>query len=239
MSARSWSAVRARASATPGPSSSSSTGSTRDRTRGRANCGSLVVRVGPDLDPLRLARGDGVRSREVEQRPPVVLEGPPHPGQRPSTGATGQPEQHRLGLVVAGVPEQHRGRRSRRCATSSSTAYLAWRAAASGPSPPPSTLTRALSVSAAPSSAIWATTRSACSAEPSCSPWSTVAPTTCHAVLRASKTVAASSASESAPPEQATITVAPGGTSARPRRTARRTAATAGWRRHSGSRGLG
>ena len=42
MSARSWSAVRARAPATPGPSSSSSTGSTLRRTRTREYVGSML-----------------------------------------------------------------------------------------------------------------------------------------------------------------------------------------------------
>ncbi len=74
--------------------------------------GSRVRRVGvvgvvPELDALDLAGGDGVGAGDVEQRPPVAVEAAPHARDRASTGATRQPEQHRLGLVVAGVAEQH------------------------------------------------------------------------------------------------------------------------------------
>ena len=84
-------------------------------------------------------------------------------------------------------------------------------------------------VSSAPRAAIWPTTRVATSAEVSCRPWSTVTPMTGQGSSRASKTAAASRASESAPPEQATRTGAePGSPRARSRRTASRVAATAG-----------
>ena len=49
---------------------------------------------------------------EVEQRPrEEPSNDAPHPLQRPAAGAPGQPEQHGLGLVVEGVPEQHDARR--------------------------------------------------------------------------------------------------------------------------------
>ena len=110
MSSRSWSAVRASVAATPGPSSSSSSGSTVCRTRTRVNAGSRVVRVLPELDALDLAGGDRVGAGDVEQRPAVAVEAAAHPGERPAARAAGQAEQHGLGLVVAGVPEQHGGR---------------------------------------------------------------------------------------------------------------------------------
>ena len=90
-----------------------------------------------------------------------------------------------------------------------SAAYLASRAPASMPAGPGSTVTRIEAVSSAPSSAICPTTLVVCSAEPSWSPWSTVTPTILVPDLRASKTHAASRASESAPPEHATRCVSP------------------------------
>ncbi len=99
-----------------------------------------------------------------------------------------------------------------RCAaTSSRTAYRASPGGRLGPRPEPaSTWTRAVSVSSTPIAASCATTRSAWSAEPGCSPWSTVTPTTRSPSLWPSKTAAEASASESAPPLQATATTSPG-----------------------------
>ena len=60
MSARSWSAVRARAAATPGPSSSSSTGSTRAADPDPGEARVVVVRVVPALEALGPAGGLGL-----------------------------------------------------------------------------------------------------------------------------------------------------------------------------------
>ena len=82
----------------------------RQHLRPHPHAGELlvgVVRVGPELDALGQARGLGVGAGEVEQRAPVDLERTSHPRQRPPTRSTGQPEEHRLRLVVEGVPEQH------------------------------------------------------------------------------------------------------------------------------------
>ena len=44
-----------------------------------------------------------------------VHEVAPHPLQRPASRAPREPEQHGLGLVVEGVPEEHEGRTEVRC----------------------------------------------------------------------------------------------------------------------------
>ena len=107
MSSRSWSAVRASASRDAGAQ-------LLLEHRQHAVAGPHpgvrrvgVVGVGPEVDALDLAGGDGVVARDVEQRPAVAVERPPHAGQGPAAGAAGEAEQHGLGLVVAGVPEQH------------------------------------------------------------------------------------------------------------------------------------
>ena len=89
------------------------------------------MRVLPDLEALDLAGGDGVGVGDVEQRAAVVVEGPAHPGERAAAGAAGEADQHGLGLVVAGVPEQHQPRRR-----SSRGAARARRSARPGRPPP-------------------------------------------------------------------------------------------------------
>src|SRR4051812_34366537 len=225
-SSRSWSAVRARVAATPGPSSSSSTGSTRWRTRDRVKRGSSLCGSDQNSSPcarqacsvwarVTSSRGrrNGVKPRHMPARARA-----PEPRVRPS---------RTVSAWSSRVCPSSTTWEPNRCATSSSTAYLASRAAASGPWPREDTSTRTDTVSSTPRPAICSRTRLACSADPACSPWSTVTPTTCHGRDRASKVAAATSASESAPPEQATSTGwSP--TSTSPRRTASRTAATAG-----------
>ncbi len=69
-----------------------------------------VVPDGERLDHARLAGGLPVDGQE---RAAVAAAGAGdrrHAGQRAGAGAAGQPEQHRLRLVVAGVAEQHGGR---------------------------------------------------------------------------------------------------------------------------------
>ena len=183
MSSRSWSAVRASASAMPGPSSRSSTGSTERRTRERSEAGVLVVGVRPPLDAVGAAGRLGLRTGQVEQaaarRPPPLLEVTAHPLQRAAARSPGQPEQHRLGLVVEGVPQQHaRGRRSA-AASCARAAYLASRAPASIPGrsgidrdPDRRRLVDPERRPSGPPPARCAPR------DPSCRPWSTTAPTT-------------------------------------------------------------
>ena len=233
VSSRSWSAVRARASATPGPELVLEHRQHPVAHPDAGVGGVVVVRVVPRLEPLDLAGGDGVVAAYAEQRAREDAEGRPHPLQRPPARAAGQAEQHGLGLVVEGVAEQHqRGRRgARRPPPGRRT---------SPPGRPPRAraptrrrpATRAVIVSSTPIAASCSTTRSACSAEPGCSPWSTVTPTTRRPRLWPSKTAAEASASESAPPLHATATATPS-----PGRRAgdsaggpgSRTAATEGW----------
>ncbi len=70
--------------------------------------GVVVGRVGPPGDVLSPAGLLGLRAGEAEQRPAEDPERAAHAGQRASAAAAGQPEQDGLGLVVEGVPEQHR-----------------------------------------------------------------------------------------------------------------------------------
>ena len=70
--------------------------------RGSPLCGS----VQNSMPSARQAASVSARVRSSSGRP-VDLERTPHARQRPATGSAGQPEQHRLGLVVEGVPEEH------------------------------------------------------------------------------------------------------------------------------------
>ena len=131
------------------------------------------------------------------------------PSRGPARAARSRPGRRGCGRAA------RRARRSAR-RPRSSTAYRASRAAASGPCPAPSTSTRTddglVGARARPSARRPA---SACSAEPSCRPWSTVTPTTAPGRARAPRRrSAASRASESAPPEQATSTGPPASRSA-------------------------
>ncbi len=130
-SARRRSAVRARAAPTPPSRTSSSSGITSRRSRTRRETGIRVVRVVPERQPEGAAGLLGGGPADLEQRAQVPPVAGPHPGDRAGTGTAGQPQQHRLGLVVAGVTEQDVGTRS--CAAESRAAYRAVRAAASGP----------------------------------------------------------------------------------------------------------
>ena len=75
------------------------------RRRGSALCGSSHG-VSPSAAQAARVVARGRSSSGRRQRPAPRR----HPGQRPGARAPGQPEQHGLGLVVEGVPEQHRGR---------------------------------------------------------------------------------------------------------------------------------
>ena len=218
--------MRARAAATPGPSSVSRTGITRLRTRDRVNrssalCGSCQNSMPSARQAASVCarvRSSSGRSNGGRRRLMPAIERPPEPRASPSSTVSAWSSRVWPSSTPAAAP---------RLATSSKTAYLASRAAASGPCPRCSTPTRTATVSSAPRPAICCTTWSACCAERSCRPWSTVAPTTRRGCLRASKAAAARSARESAPPEHATTT-GPSGRAVRVRRTASRTAATAG-----------
>ena len=107
-----------------------------------------------------------------------------HAGQRARAGAAAEPEQHGLGLVVEGVPEQHRRVRVRAGGLAARRSGRR-RAAASVPpgpatshrgAPPPSTPERRAAARR------W---RPARSADPSCSPWSTTAACTRPGAQRA------------------------------------------------------
>ena len=105
-----------------------------------------------------------------------MVELPAHAGEGPAAGAASQPQQHGLGLVVEGVPEQHQG-------GAEVLGHLVEHRVASLPRGRLEPATAALdgdpdaeAVSSAPSSAICATTCSACAADSSWRPWSTVTP---------------------------------------------------------------
>jgi hypothetical protein len=66
--------------------------------------------VGHGVEAERRAGGAGRLARQVEQRAAEAVPAPRHAGQRPCARSPGEAEQDRLGLVVAGVPEQHHGR---------------------------------------------------------------------------------------------------------------------------------
>ena len=65
-----------------------------------------VVRVFPDLEAERRARRPRPVPADGQERPAVPTGALGHAGQRAASRSPGQAEQHRLGLVVAGVPEQ-------------------------------------------------------------------------------------------------------------------------------------
>ena len=214
---------------TPGPSSSSSTGSTRSRTRTRVKAGSWLCGSSQASSPsTRHAVTVSSRRTPSSGRTKTPKAGripcsdrPPEPRARPSSTVSAWSSR---------VWPSSTCRAPRWSATCSRTAYLAWRAAASGPSPEvASTSTRAVSVSSTPIDASWPTTRSAWAAEPGWRPWSTVTPTTRRPSLRPSNTTAEASAIESAPPLHATATTSPTDSPASRRRTGSRTAATEGW----------
>ena len=134
VSRRSWSAVRARVAATPGPSSSSSSGSTRVRTRTRVKRSSALWGSDHGSRPSTTAGGLGLGAGDVEQRPAEDLEGrripaserAPAPRARPSSTVSAWSS--RVWPSSTAAAEKWR-------AISPSTAYLASRAAASGPRP--------------------------------------------------------------------------------------------------------
>src|SRR4051794_14205310 len=70
----------------------------------------VVVRVAPPGDVVSPARGLRLCAGDVEERSleaDVALgERAAHAGDGPSAGPPGESEQHRLGLVVAGVAEE-------------------------------------------------------------------------------------------------------------------------------------
>jgi hypothetical protein len=68
-----------------------------------------VVRVVPPGQSQRGAGGPGVVAGQLEQRAAEPSGRRAHPGKRTGARPASQTEQHRLGLVVAGVREQHAG----------------------------------------------------------------------------------------------------------------------------------
>ena len=173
----------------------------------------VVVGVGPPLDAVGAGRpprsASRLRSRNgranTDHRPRTYAaspgsERPPEPRARPSSTVSAWSSR------VCPSSTTERPKCSASCA---STSYRASRAAASMPAGPGSTVTRTDAVSSAPSAGHLGHHPGGVLPEPSWSPWSTTAPTTRTPALRPSKTQAASSASESAPPEQATRTPSP------------------------------
>ena len=220
----------------PDPARVSSSGQHVAADPGPGEARVLVGRVGPPADVLGAAGLLGLGAGEVEQRaggrPRTSGACRPASGRRcPGSAPAGRSRPGRRGCARAARSRSRTGRRAPRGRRTSPGGRPP-----RGPCPSPSTLTRIEAVSSAPSAAICPTTWVATSADASCRPWSTVTPTTGHGCSRASKTAAASRASESAPPEQATRTGAePGSPTASARRTATRVAATAG----SGPHGQG
>ena len=177
MSPRSWSAVRASACATPGPS-----WPPRARQhgcgRGPGERGVLVVRVLPDLDPSTwqavTVSARGRSSRGADEH----VEGPPHPRER----AAPEPRARPSSTVSAWSSRVGRGgrrtrRRVRRSPLEHRIARLPGGGLARGPGPrrsPPRRRSRPRRAGHLRHD------RAACSADPPCRPWSTVAPTTRH-----------------------------------------------------------
>jgi hypothetical protein len=64
------------------------------------------VRVLPDRQAGRPCGGPDGGPVQAEEGPQVAAAADGHAGQRPGAGAASQAEQHRLGLVVEGVPEK-------------------------------------------------------------------------------------------------------------------------------------
>ena len=110
--------MRASAAATPGPSASLETGSASWRTRARAYAGSALCGSSQVGRPAAAQAAPVVarRGRAAGAGSGRATGG--HAGQRAGAGAAGQAEQHGLGLVVAGVAEQHRGGAGRSAAAS-------------------------------------------------------------------------------------------------------------------------
>ncbi len=69
----------------------------------------LVVRVAPRLDLVCDAGGLGLGPAQRDERPHEQPAPARHTGEGPRTGPAGQPQEHLFGLVVAGVPDEHRG----------------------------------------------------------------------------------------------------------------------------------
>ena len=107
---------------------------------------------------------------------------PAHAGQGPSTRAAREPQQHGLGLVVAGVPQQHRGG-GEPLGDLLEDGVPRPRAAASGPSPAASTATRTATGLVRAHRGHPRHDRAATAADPSCRPWSTVTAATRHPAL--------------------------------------------------------
>ncbi len=69
-----------------------------------------VGRVIPRGEPVGEAGVSGHRPADVQQRAPEQAVAARHARQRACAGAAGEPQQHRLGLVVEGMAEQHGAR---------------------------------------------------------------------------------------------------------------------------------
>ena len=226
-SSRSRDAVRASAAATPGPRSRSRS-ARAPRARTRVKAGSSFIGSSHQVSPCARTDSRHCVAGHPEQGAAEAAAGGRHPGQRPCPGAAGEAEQHLLGLVVEGVPEQHGhrpvpvgGRLEGGVAGLAGGGLQARR-----PTPATSTVTHLDGVEAQVRGAAAPPAAATC-AEPGCRPWSTTTAPARHPAAVASKARAAARASESAPPLHATRTRSPGTRSATAPRTATRTAAVA------------
>ena len=109
-------------------------GSASWRTRSPGERRVLVVRVVPRHQVRGVTRGPRHRTRHVEQRAQIAPRPRHHPGERSGARPARQPEQHRLGLVITGVPEEYGTRaQPRRSLVKSGISRSS--AASSGPAP--------------------------------------------------------------------------------------------------------
>ena len=202
-------AVRPSAARTPPPRTSSNSGNTSRRSRTRVKAGSRLCGSCHGVRPAArqaasvvslVTPSNGRPQGRRYGRIPAIDRGP-EPRARPSSTVSAWSSAVCANSTAAGPPGPPTLSASRRNAS-----YLARRAAASGP-PGPDTCTVSTSTSRQPIPVSCSTTAAACRAEPACSPWSTVAPTTRRSPPdpAAACCAAAARASESAPPEQATM----------------------------------
>ena len=210
---RSSPAVRASASATPGPERRLQhrqhlCADPDPRERAGPRCAGPATARGPEPGRPPRCRARRTSSSGRRSSPSTGR----HAGQRPGAGAAGQPEQHGLGLVVEGVAEQDDVGAEPLGAPRSSAAYRARRAPPPPARPAVPTSTRTTSTgSSTPSAAQSARRRPPRrAAEPPAGRGRRRPHRRASRLCGPRSTVAAASASESAPPEQATSTRSPG-----------------------------
>ena len=197
--------ARARPRAPAAPRAAPAPGRTRGRRcAGRARAAARAPRRPRRRRRPRPARAAGAGSGRATAAIPARDRGP---------GAAGQPEQHRLGLVVAGVAEQHRGRAgARRGRVQRGVARRAGRGLRVRRRPTSTVRPRpGRGRGRAASSAVAA----APSAEPGCSPWSTITAPPSGAGRGASKASRGGQRQGVGPPLHATSTRAPARSPAR------------------------